>query len=294
MKIRATLICLVISLGLSTSGQTGEIPMELRMIAHQSQDGDAGAQLLYGLAYLNGRDGLKPDAAKAVYWLRRSARFGNPYAQLTLGNCYAEGRGVKKDLTQAVRWWREGSRNGNPQAQYLLGKAHLEGQGTTKDPVRAIYWLTKSAEQGNRDAQYLIGKMYYQGYQVAQDKVVGKDWLTRAAEQGHSDAINLLATLKGVLDVTTPVYQQSVDVLESMARQGNPQAEYELGLRYESGAWDVEQDDAKALEWITKAANDGNHRAMKTLADIYLHGDIGVTPDPAKAHEWEQKAETYR
>lgn len=270
------------------------VPAELQMIADEARGGEPGAQLLYGLAYLEGRDGLTPDAKQATYWLRRAARNDNPYAQLVLGTCYAEGKGVDKDPEQAVRWWRQSSRNDNPQAQYLLGKAILEGTGAPKNPARAIDWLSQSAEQGNKDAQYLIGKMYYEGYAVAQDKKLAKDWLSRAAAQGHSHAINLLARFKDALDLTTMVYQHSPEVLKAMANKGDPQAQYELGLRYESGAWDVQQDNDKALAWITRAAQAGNHIAMKTLADIYRHGDLGLAADPARAAEWDRKAKTFR
>ena len=287
------LCCLLLLSGMQTAHSTGTTPAELQLIAHEAQDGSDGAQLLYGLAYLEGRYGLKPDAAKGVHWLRRSARTGNPYAQLMLGDCYIDGTGVAKDPQQAARWWRKAALGGNPQAQYLIGKACLEGTGTDKDPTCATDWLTKSAEQGNKDAQYLLGKMYKEGYVVPLDNVVAQDWLSRAAEQGHSDAINLLAVIKDMLDLTTGVYQQSADVLIDKARQGDPQAEYELGLRYESGAWDVEQDNEQALKWITMAANAGNGIAMKTLADIYQHGDLGLRADPVKAAEWKKRAEAH-
>ena len=284
------LFCLILVAGMSPLWSAGDRPVELKMIEHEALDGDDGAQLLYGLAYLKGRDGLKPDPEKAVYWIRRSARIGNGYAQLVLGNCYAAGQGVVKDPEQAVLWWRKAGKNENPQAQYLLGKAYLEGIGTAKDPARALGWLTKSAEQGNKDAQYLLGKMYYEGYSVEPDEETAKGWLSRAAQQAHSGAINLLAVINGLVDVTTKVYQQSADVLLAKARQGDPQAEYELGIRYESGVWDVEQDNKKALAWITKAANAGNRIAMKTLADSYRHGDLGLDANPAKAAEWDKRA----
>jgi len=282
--------CLILALCAESAWSGGDVPIELRMIEHESLDGDDGAQLLYGLAYLEGRDGLQPDAAKAVYWLRRAARSGNAYAQLVLGNCYADGTGVAKDPARAARWWQQAGQRDNPQAQYLIGRARLEGSGIEKDPARAVYWLTRSADQGNKDAQYLLGKMYYEGYQVAPDRQAAKNWLGRAAEQAHSDAINLLAVINGMVDMTTKVYQQSADVLISKARRGDPQAQYELGLRYESGAWDVSRDPKKALAWIVKAAQAGNRVAMKSLADIYRHGDLGVPADAVKAAAWEKKA----
>ncbi|HED19130.1 MAG TPA: sel1 repeat family protein [Gammaproteobacteria bacterium] len=289
-RLARTLCCLVLVLGMRPVWSANDTPVELQMIAHEALDGDPGAQLLYGLAYLNGREGLKPDAKKAVYWLRRSARIGNAYAQLTLGNCYAEGRGVEKDPQQAVLWWHKAAEKDNPKAQYRVGKAHLEGDGVSKNPERAVYWITRSAEQGNKDAQYLLGKMYYEGYNVPYEKEAARSWLSRAAGQAHSGAINLLAVINGMVDTTTKVYQQSAKVLADKAEKGDPQAEYELGLRYESGAWDVNRDNKKALLWITKAANAGNRIAMKTLADIYQHGDLGLQADPGKAAEWEKRA----
>lgn len=280
-----------LSISSAWSATSTATPMALRLLAHEAQDDDANAQLLYGLAYLEGRDGLKPDAKKAVYWLRRSARMGNAYAQLELGKCFAKGEGVAKDITQAIKWWRKSSHKGNPQAQYLMGKAYLQGQGVTKDPARAIYWLKKSAEQNNSDAQYLLGKMYYEGYAVQQDETVAQNWLNRAAEQGKTDAVNLLAIIKNTVNFATKLYQESASVLIQRAKKGDPQAEFELGLRYESGAWDVHQNNALALKWIHKAAHDGNRIAMETLADIYRHGTLGVQVDKKKAAQWDKKVE---
>jgi len=274
----------------SVSAASTETPVALRMLAHEDRDNDADTQLLYGLAYLEGRDGLKPDAEKAAYWLRRSARIGNAYAQLVLGKCYAAGKGVAKDADHAVKWWRKSAQDGNAQAQYLLGKAYLEGQGVAKDPDRAIGWLTKAAEQNNTDAQYLLGKMYFEGYAVERDKTVAQNWLSRAAKQGKTDAINLLAIIRDTVSFATKIYQESAEVLIERAKNGDPQAQYELGLRYESGAWDVNQDNAKALLWLTRAAKNGNRIAMAALADIYRHGNLGVPVDTVRADAWEQKA----
>lgn len=282
--------CLLLLISVMPVWAADDQPIELKMIAQEAVDGDDGAQLLYGLAYLEGRYNLKPDAVKAVYWLRRSARAENAYAQMILGNCYAEGQGVEKNPEQAVKWWRRSGEKGNDKAQYLLGKAYLDGSGINKDTKQAIEWITLSAEQGNKDAQYLLGKIYYEGHHVATDKEAAKSWLSRAASQAHTGAINLLGIINTVIDSSTIVYQQSSEVLQNKAEQGDPQAEYELGLRYESGAWDVNKDNKKALLWITKSANDGNPVAMKTLADIYQHGDLGLAIDSKKAAEWQKKA----
>lgn len=265
-------------------------PQSLQIIQHEAMDGDEGAQLLYGLAYLEGRSGLKPDPEKAVYWLRRAARAKHPYAQLVLGRLYAEGKGVKKDPEHAVYWWRQAAQADLPAAQYELGKARLEGFGTDKNPVRAVHWLTKAAENGNDDAQYLLGRMYHEGMGVAQDAELARDWLSRAAAHGHGEAINLLGIVDQARQLTTMVYQQSADVLHERAEAGDPHAQYELGLRYESGAWDVVKDEQKALQWLTKAAQNGNVQAMRTLAHVYDRGELGVQADPEAAAAWRERA----
>jgi TPR repeat protein len=274
----------------NASVDKAETPVALRFLEREAEDNDAGAQLLYGMAYLNGRDGLKLDAEKAVYWLRRSARMGNAYAQLMLGKAYAEGNGVAKDLSHAVKWWRESAEKDNAEAQFLLGKAFLQGQGIAKDTDKAIVWLEKSAEQNNKDAQFLLGKLRLEGKAVTKDETVAQSWLQRAAALGHQDAIYLLSLMEDSIDFTLKLYQESADALKTRAEDGDAQAEYELGIRYESGAWDVTQDNAKALQWITKSAEAGNTVAMGTLAHIYRHGDLGMPVDIQKAEAWEKKA----
>jgi len=271
-----------------------QTPGALRLLAREAQDDDAGAQLLYALAYLEGRNGLQIDTKKAIYWLRRSARLGNAYAQLKLGNVFAQGNGIEKDLPHAIKWWRKASLKGNPQAQYQLGKALLNGQGTAKNTTQAIHWLTKSAEQNNKDAQFLLGKMYTEGYNVTKDESIAKDWLSRAAELGSTEAISLMTMLRDSVGFTTKIYKESAEALKKRAENGDTQAEYELGIRYESGAWDVEQSNKLALAWITKAAEHGHRIAMLTLADIYYHGDLGTSVDQKKSAQWRKKAQALQ
>ena len=190
--------------------------------------------------------------------------------------------------------WRRAAEAGNAKAQYHLGKAYLEGRGIGRDPAKALHWLTHAANQGETKAQFLIGRMYYEGYAVAQDRALARDWLDRAAAQGDSDAINLLRALRNVVDTTTMIYHQSAEVLSAKARAGDPQAQYELGLRYESGAWDVTRDEKRALMWLTRAAENGNHHAMATLAHIYGQGQLGLAPDLERAAYWQRRADTYR
>jgi TPR repeat protein len=288
-------LMLVLALGAAFPAAAQPAPAdELRMLENDAKGGQPEAELLYGLALLEGRYGLKPDPVGGYDWIRRAAHEGDIYSQYMLGNLYAEGRGTTVKSDRAIYWWRQAAKGNNRNAQYRLGKAYLDGKLVKQDKTEAIHWLTEAAEQGSADAEYLIGKMYLEGDAVAQDKLLANDWLDRAARQGHSGAMNLLRGLAGAVNVTTMVERESSEELQARARSGDPQAEYELAMRYDSGAYDVEKDEAKALKWLQAAANHGNRLAMQTLVHVYNQGEMGVKPDPEQAAYWQNKLQQQR
>jgi len=273
--------------------QAGKVPQELKMIAHQAEQGDPNAQLLYGLSYLDGRYQLQTNPQKAAYWLLRAARDDQFYAALVIGKLLAQGRGVAINPQHAVYWWRKAAKGDIPEAQYRLGKAYLEGFGVKEDPEKSMHWMTMAAENGNHEAEYELGKMYHEGYATEKDSMLAQDWLSRAARSGNSTAINFLAVINKVLQYTTLVYQQSARVLEEKANHSDSTAQYELGLRYESGAWDVRKNDKHALYWLTLAANNGNLHAMTSLIDIYSRGGLGIKKNPQQVLYWDNRVKKH-
>jgi len=274
--------------------QAGSTQQELKMIAHEATQGDSDAQLLYGLTYLEGRYQLQPDPRKAAYWLLRAARDGQHYAALEMGKLLAQGKGVKRNPEHAVYWWRKAAEDGIPEAQYRLGKAYFDGFGIKENPDKSIYWMTMAAKNGNHEAEYELGRMYHQGYATEKNNILARDWLSRAARSGNFSAINFLAGINQAVKYTTLVYQQSAEILEEKARNGDSTAQYELGLRYESGAWAVIKNDKKALHWLTQAANNGNLQAMISLADIYSRGGLGVEKNPGQVVYWTKMAKKHQ
>ena len=65
------------------------------------------------------------------------------------------------------------------------------------------------------------------------------------------------------------------------ARQGDAEAQYNLGVCYEYGKG-VPQDDAQAAEWFKKAAEQGYAEAQCQLGFFYENG-MGVPQDDVKA-----------
>jgi TPR repeat protein len=72
------------------------------------------------------------------------------------------------------------------------------------------------------------------------------------------------------------------------AAQGNPHAQYNVGMAYAEGRG-AAQDFSKAAEFYTKAAEQGNVNAQYNLGTLYFNGK-GVQKDSAAATKWFQKA----
>lgn len=58
--------------------------------------------------------------------LRFAAERGHAPTQFTLGEIYADGRGVPKNEEEAVKWWRAAAEQGHVNAQKKLKERGLE------------------------------------------------------------------------------------------------------------------------------------------------------------------------
>ena len=82
--------------------------------------------------------------------------------------------------------------------------------------------------------------------------------------------------------------EQALEVMTRKAEAGDPQAQFELGNRYDNGDG-VTKNASKAMEWYRKAAEKGNGSAQYRLGVSYMHGN-GIAADLALGMMWLQKA----
>jgi len=76
--------------------------------------------------------------------------------------------------------------------------------------------------------------------------------------------------------------------LQPLAEQGDPRAQYALGIMYLNGYLDPPSDGA-AVEWLRRSAEQGYLEAQTELARMYRTGD-GVPQDFAEMAVWYEKA----
>ncbi|EQD64328.1 Sel1 domain protein repeat-containing protein, partial [mine drainage metagenome] len=72
------------------------------------------------------------------------------------------------------------------------------------------------------------------------------------------------------------------------ARQGNPVAENDLGVMYETGEW-VPKSDVKAAKWYRRSAHAGDVHAQVNLGWLYQKGR-GVPQSDARGLYWYKSA----
>jgi TPR repeat protein len=79
-------------------------------------------------------------------------------------------------------------------------------------------------------------------------------------------------------------YATELQILRSLAEQGNALAQLGLGVMYAMGQG-VPQDYAQAFVWYRKAAEQGDARAQFNLGLMYANSH-GVPRDHVRAHMW--------
>ena len=218
-----------------------------------AEEGDAVFQDIVGYAYYEGRI-VKKDYAKAVYWLKKSAKNGYCEGRYDLAFMYYNGYGVEKNYKQAAYWYEKSYEQvPMPKAQYSLANMYLVGDGVNKSISKALELYTVAADAKYSLASQKLGDMYFQGGNgIEKNYEKAVFWYSKAADDGKDR--------------------------ERM---------YFLGNIYYDGTV-VRRDYRKAEEWYSKSANLEYIPAMQKLADMYYYGKE-VSQDYQKAFFWHRE-----
>ncbi|MDQ1363337.1 MAG: uncharacterized protein QG652_1198 [Pseudomonadota bacterium] len=83
-------------------------------------------------------------------------------------------------------------------------------------------------------------------------------------------------------------FQEAVLLLDTLAQQGDAEAQYMLAVMYRNGHG-VDRDLPRAFGWFLKAAQNKHVKAQYEVGMCYLNG-LGVAPDSAQSRVWLGKA----
>lgn len=251
--------------------------------------------------YLKGV-GVEQDCEKGFMYLKRADEEGDISAdsKYYFGFCYYYGAGVEKEYSEAVKWLQMAVDEGSQDARVLLGMCYEYGRGIEKDEKKAVSLYEEAAERWDQDAQYLLGCCYAFGNGVEVDYEKAAEWLQKAIHFGYQNehAKEVLELCKKLISQDQQEVveeggnqeedEDSIDVLKKAAKQGDAEAQYQLGHCYYSGDG-VEESHLEALKWFRKAAEQGFARAQCELGNCYCTGN-GIEENHTEAFKWYRKA----
>jgi len=116
--------------------------------------GDADAQFNLGQAYKLGR-GVPVDMPMAESWYRKAALQGHLQAEDNYGLMLFD----QNKRADAVQWLERSAKRGEPRAQLVLGTMLFNGDNVSKDWPRAYALILRSAAQGQARAPQVQAQM---------------------------------------------------------------------------------------------------------------------------------------
>lgn len=120
------------------------------------------------------------------------------------------------------------------------------------------------------------------GYLLA--PTIEKHWMNSAQSQPGQDLLQKAEASSIPSPGSRRPHPLSLPDLQKLANQGDPDAQYQMGILYHNGEG-VPQSDTMAVEWFQRAANQGYAGSQSTLGAYYEAGR-GVPQDFSKAYFW--------
>lgn len=240
--------------------------------------------------------------------LTAAAERGDPIAQVNLAGMYMRGEGIARDEYQARKWFGEAARQGDLLGQLNLGILYRLGRGGEADPIQARHWLSLAAERGNHIAHRELGLVYRSLPATTETLRAAVTHFSFAAEQGDSIAQGALGAMYlfghtgantspgsvgGMVNAPpgTPLspqgnrdYEKALHWLSLAARQGEPIAQFNLGMMHLRGDG-VVADPATGYLWLYQAAENGHPDAAVRLEEAALHLGSRLADVRARAEE---------
>jgi TPR repeat protein len=250
----------------------------------KADKGDPDAQCALGWRYFYGQ-GVPIDYHEGVQWWQKSAGQGYTSAYVALGFACERGLGVKTNFSQAVTWYRKAADHKNPEGQFFLALCYASGKGVPKDIETANNLCDEAATMGLRQAQRTRGLGFYWGdIGYPKNYTNAVFWLRKAAAQGDPPANYYLGLCYESGRGTPTNFVEAVKYFRISAEAKYADALDELGQCYVYGRG-LSQDFSQAAFWLKKAADEGNPEGQMHLGLLYLYGG-GVEKDPIEAYKW--------
>jgi len=189
-----------------------------------------------------------------------------PVSARQLGILYAEGRGVEKNERLAAYHFKFAADSLDLPAVLEMARRYEAGRGITMHQGRAAGQYLLAAELGAQETYSIVARRYDEGNGFQQDPQKAVYWYLKAAEAGDAPSMSRLAAAYAKGRGAKKNEAEATRWYSEAANKQDPEAEYQIAMMLLKGKGGYQQDDAKGLEWLKKAAGHGHLEAQKELA----------------------------
>ena len=254
--------------------------LEIIQLKAKSAIGDPYALYLLGQNYLFGT-GVPCDIQKAYQLIDKARVRGIPEAE----SCIRDTFTINKDgsvslnaeyekIYEPVKQLTVAAENGVPFAQWMRGHTKLTDDTSDFMYHRGLYWVKKAVQQDFPMALYSLAAEYIKERRIKGKREEGVKLMKKAATLGAMPAIKFVARF------FSP--NEAIPLLKKKVDEGDAEAMGMLGTAYLQGTG-IEQDEAKGVDLIRRAAEAGDSYSVFNLALFYEMGQYGVDKDIKKA-----------
>lgn len=313
---------------LKGQGTTQDSAKARALLEQAAANKQGGAMIMLGDMLLENPSATTEDISKAKEYYELAAQQQLPSALSRLGRMYAEGNAlITKDAIKALDYHTQAAKHDYPPSMEYIGYAYARGLGIAQDDAQGFAWFLKAAQAGAPRAMVETSIAYTDGRGTAQDLKAADQWLAQAAktkpeaiisvarayEEGKNNAPKkpelAISLYQKAVALGIPAGQDQLNRLarkhkehshgglsfdnigqmQTLAQQGDAQAQFLLGQAYRDGKGGLTQDSAQAISWYEKAAAQNNADAMLALAEASSVG-LGGTQDQKASLAWYEKA----
>ncbi len=204
-------------------------------------------------------------------------------AMTLLGEIYRQGLGVPENTTAATEWYERAADRGDINAVYALAIALLDQRSSKRDPAKAGQLLERAAAAGHPAANYNLAlALLATGKEADGKRAVAA--LEIAAKANIGDAEHALGVLYKQGRAVPQDNAKAAEWMAKAAESGNVAGEIEYAIMLFNGEG-VATDETAAARLFLRAAYKGNAIAQNRIARLYLAGR-GIAPDSAEAAAW--------
>jgi TPR repeat protein len=186
------------------------------------------------------------------------------WKQFILADCYIDGYGITKNLLKARHYLELSCQQGHAPAQNNLAGYFETGTLGIKDLPRAIRLYKEAARQGCSCAMNNLATCYENGIGVNSSMDCVIDLYKEAAAQHDIAAMLNLADIY----FCQKKCDQGIKLCEYLSDQGDPDAQFMLGLYY-----DNQKDGKNAIKYYELSSTSEHPGALNNLAVCYRNGN---------------------